>query len=112
MNLYSGLDYFMQGQYRRFYDLFIPLFVAPTIEESIVANGFDNVEDFMNYSFSFSFNSPVEKEEVRTYYYRDLIDSLDSFKDMDELEQFLVIEYESIRHRLLMGKLQWEMQHG
>lgn len=112
MILYSGLDYFMQGQYRRFYDLFIPLFIAPTIEESIVEAGFDDVEDFLNYSFSFSFEGPMGNEEVRTYYYRDLIDSLDSFENMVELEQFLVREYDSIRHRLLMGKLQWEMQHG
>lgn len=106
----KSLELFMQKRYQEFYDLFIPLFVAPTIEESIIASDYKSVEEFWNSSYTFTFEGPYGKEETREYYYRNLIESLDDFGSAEELARFLDNEYRTIKHQLLLGKLQWEMR--
>lgn len=108
----SLLTNYMQKQYQNFYDEFIPLFLAPTIEDLILGNGFESIDEFMGYSFSFLIEGPMGKEEEYTYYYRDLIETLDDFDTLDELEAFLQKEYARIQKRLLFGKMQWMMNHG
>lgn len=106
------LTNYMKALYQNFYDEFIPLFLAPTIEDLLLTRGYEDVEDFMSDSFAFSFIGPMGKEEVRRYYYRDLIETLDVFDTLEELEAFLVKEYNEIRRRLSFGQIDWMMNNG
>lgn len=101
----------MKEFYQQFYDEFIPLFLAPTIEDLILSAGYENTEAFMTDYFAISFTNSMGQKQTNKYHYQDFIKDLNDFDTLEEVERFLLSKYEEIRIRIHRDKLQWLLNH-
>lgn len=112
MNLFAWLDKVITEEYQRGCDALIAVVTAPTIEDKLKERGYENVDEFWNDSFSLAFHGGPDGEIVKTIYFKEIVDSLDDFDSIQELETHLNREYDKIRHRLLNDQLTYLWNHG